>query len=274
MNPLKMNPSKMNRLYLFALVVLMCIALVPAQPPQFSASITEGLQISYPKFEVLAKDQPYNLSVHVFNVSDGVEIIDASCDIELYNKTGFHILELNLIPLSDEYNIFITSENFSKIGEYSYNVYCNTSTQGGFIDGSLYVTNTGTIPEISDAIMYGILLSLLVFFIILMFVAHFRDTSELGRFWWFSFMWIPIWALLFVSWSMANDFLTSQRAIVGILWYGWLIVGIMYPFYLLGLTLYVFYWIYKQQEVQRLITRGFDVNEANAKVWGGTKHGF
>lgn len=81
-------------------------------------------------------------------------------------------------------------------------------------------------------------------------------------------MWIPMWAVLFIAYNMARDFLTSQGAIAGVFWWAWLIIGVVYPFFILGLILYTFYYIYKQKEVQRLITRGFSLEEAQGRVNG------
>lgn len=150
-------------------------------------------------------------------------------------------------------------------GSYDYNLYCSPTNT---FSNSYEVTPNGELPTTAKAFFYIGLLSLLVFFIILIFYAHLNDASTLAKFWWFSFMWIPFWALLFIGWSMARDFLTSQGVIEAVLWWGWVVIGIVYPFYLLSLVLYTFYWIYEQKEVQQLVKRGFSLEEAQSRVKG------
>lgn len=150
-------------------------------------------------------------------------------------------------------------------GNYDYTLFCTPTNS---FSSSFPVTPNGEEPTIAKAIFYLGLLGFLVFFIILIFWAHMQDQSHLAKFWWFSFMWIPFWAVLFIGWSMARDFLTSQGAIEAVLYYAWWIVGMLYPFYIIGLILYTFYWIYQQREVQNLVKRGFSLEDAQARVGG------
>lgn len=130
------------------------------------------------------------------------------------------------------------------------------------------VTPNGELPTTGQAFFYISLLTLLVFFFCIIFWAHMQDQSHLARFWWFAFMWIPIWAILFVGWNMADSFLSSQGAISAVLYVCWLVIGVAYPFFLLGLVLYTFYWIYKQKQIQDLINRGFTAEDAQSRVNG------
>lgn len=158
-------------------------------------------------------------------------------------------------------------------GSYDYNLFCSDTNS---FSNSFEVTPNGELPTVAKAFFYIGLLMLIIFFLILIFWAHMQDQSHLARFWWFAFMWIPIWAILFIGYNMARDFLTSQGAIAGVFWWAWLIIGVVYPFFLLGLVLYTFYFIYKQKEVQRLITRGFSLEDAEGRVYGrgrGMKYG-
>lgn len=150
-------------------------------------------------------------------------------------------------------------------GSYQYNLFCGDENS---FTSSFLVTPNGENPSTAKALFYLGMLALLVFFLILMFWAHLQDESHLARFWWFSFMWIPIWAIIFIGWSMARDFLTSQGAIESVLYYFWITIGIAYPFFVLCLILYTFYYVYQQKEVQNLIKRGFSLEDAQARVKG------
>lgn len=167
------------------------------------------------------------------------------------------------------YNFNLTSQD----GFYVYKTFGNSSAQGICTQNVRFlITPNGELPTTPKAFFYIGLLGLLVFFLCLIFWAHMKDQSQLAKFWWFSFMWIPIWAILFIGWSMATDFLTSSGAIASVLYFAWLVIAIVYPFFLLGLVLYTLYWIYQQKEVQRLINRGFSLEDAQARV-GGRQRG-
>lgn len=158
--------------------------------------------------------------------------------------------------------------NTSRNGDY---VYTGYGDPNGIIEvwGVRFsITPNGEEPTTAKAFFYIGLLALLVFFLVLIFWAHLQDQSHLARFWWFSFMWIPIWAILFIGWSMSRDFLTSGGAITSIFWWAFLVIGVVYPFFILGLVLYTFYYIYQQKEVQRLITRGFSLEDAQNRAGG------
>lgn len=180
-------------------------------------------------------------------------------------------------------SIQVLNRAMTQSGANYYNyTFCNTNYNGELLyttlqnpDGNLDsqtthipITPNGELPTVAKAIFYIGLLTLLVFFTCLIFWAHMQDQSHLAKFWWFSFMWIPFWAILFIGWSMARDFLTSQGVIEAVLYYGWIVIGIIYPFYILGLVIYTFYWIYEQREVQKLVKRGFSLEDAQARSGG------
>lgn len=167
-------------------------------------------------------------------------------------------------------------------GVYNYS-FCETQSNGeviyntignpnGVLDTQtvhLPITPNGEEPTIAKAIFYVGLLGVLLLFLGLIFWAHMGDKSELTRFWWFSFMWIPMIGITFICWNMASDFLTSSPMIASIFKWAFLVMIICYPFFLLTLVLYTFYWIYNQKAVQELITRGFTQEEAENRVRGG-----
>lgn len=184
----------------------------------------------------------------------------------LYPNTSIAVSNVEMTKAGTNYNytFCLTSAD----GDYVYKTYGNSSENGICTQNvNFKVTPNGEEPTTATAFLYIALFAVLIFFLILIFYAHMHDESQLAKFWWFAFMWIPIWAILFVGWNMANDFLTSQGAIQAILYWAWLVIGIAYPFLLLGMVLYTFYWIYQQREVQRLLKRGFSLEDAENKVY-------
>lgn len=255
----------------FLITILFYITIVSAQPPVQFGKDVDGFTLRTNLLEVHGLDQNFTILAHVFNTSNGVPINSGiSCYLHLSSSNGVQQADLQTnSPTGDfDYVFNVNNANFTENGEYAYVVQCNSSSQGGFIGNTFDVTPNGELPTTAKSIFYISLLALLVIFLLMIFWAHMQDQSELAKFWWFSFMWIPMWAILFIGWNMARDFLTSQGAIQSVLYYSWVIIGIVYPFFLLGLVLYTFYYIYKQKEVQNLINRGFSLEEAQGRVNG------
>lgn len=239
--------KKIYLVYLVAMMFLACTSLASAE----SFTFAQNDNINY-TFRCFDTSSNYCNSGTILVISVDVSGTFGSRNLlnnvsMTYNPTFFNVT----LPtsLNGKYSAIISGVNLTST--FTYNV-----------------TPNGEDPSTAQAFFYIGLLALLVFFLIIVFWAHMQDQSELARFWWFSFMWIPIWGILFVAWNMARSFLLSQGAITGLLYYGWVIVGIVYPFFLLGLVLYTFYYIYKQKEIQDLINRGFSLEEAESQVNG------
>lgn len=231
----------MKKLILFSVLCLFLLTLVSAQP------FAEG------------SDLDLKIYCNQINCTGAPD-----CNVTVSNPNSTVFIDQE----PAQFNTAFYSYNFTVpevSGSYSYNLYC--SEENSFTD-TFDVTPNGEQPTTAKAFFYLGLMGLLVFFLCMIFWAHMQDQSHIARFWWFSFMWIPIWALIFIGWNMARDFLTSQGAIQGVLYYGWLTIGIIYPFFILILILYTFYWIYKQQEVQRLVNRGFSLEDAQNRAGG------
>jgi hypothetical protein len=86
------------------------------------------------------------ISVHVYNGSTGWPIVsDASCDFHVYDSQGNHIAEGSdgMVSHTFDYSYVLNENNFSKQGEYSYVVQCNSTDQGGYVAGVFEVTGDG-----------------------------------------------------------------------------------------------------------------------------------
>lgn len=235
-------------------------------------------------FGVISSSSALELEAVQFNLGNGFP--QGEC-IELRQScTNCTFVNITLL-LYPNSSTGLSNVPMTKIGTVYNRTFCETSALGTYTywtlgdpDGDLdqpgitfEVTPNGEIPTTAKAFLYIGLVFFLFLLLGLIFWAHLQDQSPLARFWWFAFMWIPIWAILFIGWSMASDFLTSQGAIAGLFWWAWVIIGSLYPFFLLGLVLYTFYYIYKDKQVQNLIKRGVSVEDAQAKVFGRNKGG-
>lgn len=144
--------------------------IVSADPPETQVNVNtlEGIDISFPKFSSVPVNEPFNLSVHAYNVSTGLQLEypNINCELEIYNHTGFYLLEeMDMFPSDDEFFIYIGEGNFTTPDVYSYNIYCTDDTTiGGFIDGLFEVTYIGRELQTSQAILDS-LMFLVIFFL-------------------------------------------------------------------------------------------------------------
>lgn len=134
----------------------------------FASAAESGLLIDYVKFDTIKANAPLNLSVHVYNISNGLEVITANCTIRIYNQTGFENINRSLTYVSGSYNIFIGAGNFTK-GTNSLLLQCQTAELGGVASGTFEVTTTGFKLSTGEALLY-FLSAIVVIFIFLFLV--------------------------------------------------------------------------------------------------------
>lgn len=170
----------MKRIFiLFALCMLLVItigfssALLDGGDTQVNPSITSGLAIDYPKFDAVILDDDFNLTIDVYNISNGVEIINSLCNLQIQDISGSILLNQNLTYLTAKgYNLYLLPGNFSVLGIYSFNIYCSipNANLGGFASGNFEITTTGNQLNTSQGLLYlGILVVLLALFFVALF---------------------------------------------------------------------------------------------------------
>ena len=161
---------------------LFLLSFVSAQPFVQDVRLIEGYDIKYPQNGILEINKNYTFFFHVFNMSDGmpVGVTDTNCSFHLYNETGEHAIDFGNIVndgthgVINEWGILVTGGNFTKTGDYSYIVQCNSSVLGGYENVGFSVTTTGYEITTGNAIL--IFLSVLLFFILgtLLFTGSFK----------------------------------------------------------------------------------------------------
>ena len=163
--------KKLIFLFLFALILFPL--LVNAQPPpQQNINTNVGLDIDFAKIDIIEANKTHSFNFHVFNRSNGLRLdnISVICRFHLTNISGVHTVEedLDYVTAENDWEITLTSLNFSKSGAYSIQVNCNDGGFGGFVEFSLLVTPTGFLLG-DTQIFYAVLLTIL-FFIDLLFL--------------------------------------------------------------------------------------------------------
>jgi len=173
--------------YFFVLVFLCLISITfvsSAQTTITNVNTAEGLQIFYPQLEVVKQNEDFNLHVHVSNISNGFPLtnIEVDCRLHLYDNTGNHTLESGILTKDSngyDHEIYISPDNFSKLGQHAFYIWCNNTLLGGEAKGSFQVTKTGIILDSSESLLYFIL----AFGVIILFALsfYFMIATEYGN---------------------------------------------------------------------------------------------
>ena len=174
--------GKHNRLFLIPIslfvFLLFSSSLVSAAPPvQTNLNINYGYQVEYPKIDIIKQNTPFIFNFHAYNLSSGLAITNtlASCTFHIYNSVGDHILinnSLAYVADDKEWEILVPADNFTKAGEYSYIVQCNSSNLGGFASVPFIVSSDGT----SDNINYYVFLFIIAYGILILGIST-RNTT-------------------------------------------------------------------------------------------------
>lgn len=169
----------MKKIFLFGLVftLILCSSFVSAQP--FAQRNEGGFQIFHPEYEAVKQNEPFELHIHVSNITNGYPLTNdqATCYLHLYNSTGEHTMTsiLELCPNGVDWEIDIDGGNFSDVGLHSFYLWCNNTewSLGGEAKGFFEVTPDGRIPSTSRALTE---LGLGVFMVLLFLICLYGAT--------------------------------------------------------------------------------------------------
>lgn len=262
---------------LFAMIFLFAILpLVSSAPPFVSTNTQGGCQIVPLIRDTLKQNADFDFNFHVINQSNGYPLSNSSisCVFHLYNQTGDHVFFENLKndPISEHFviNEFvarINGTNFSKVGNYAYQVQCNgTATVGGCAEKGLFIVT----PSGIEATTGRALIDMGLLFVLLLFLtgAVFIFTSSenlLAKVGMFGFGYLLLIAITFISWNMATDFLLSAPFIADMfrILFFVLIIG-AFPL-LLGAFAWYVIMLFRIKEIERLMGKGMSYDEAERR---------
>ena len=147
---------------------MFCIALVSADPPFQTGTGEDFLILETPIIEYHQQSSDWEFHVHVYNSSNVLKILpngygDVKCDYDVYNpQTGEHTIVGDMQPKDDEWDINISSGNFSIDGQYSIIFDCKTTNltenKGGFFQYDFQVTSIGIEFTTGKAILYSVIM--------------------------------------------------------------------------------------------------------------------
>lgn len=221
--------------FLFFLLFLISISLVSAAQPTQTFIGDVGIEIKIPQAEFVKQNRDVVLHTHIYNASDGLPMDNhtASCNVHLYNVSGNHILQEDMVFNVEEvfdYELYINGDNFSTLGLYSFIIQCNTTPIdgggiGGFVSGAVEVTEDGKAPPTEEEIIFNpqIDKSLLIMFaifliIVLLFIAIWKEDPHIASIVGFIMIFLGVYIMDVGFMSLNNPF--SQGIAIIILFIG------------------------------------------------------
>lgn len=208
-------------------IVLLSGGVMAVSPFAQQTNFDRGFNVKVPEKEVFRVGDDYKFEFHLFNRTNGMPITNASCYFHLYNSTGSHqFTGYDDTPDNNfDYDFTVSGSNFTKIGNYYYNVQCNHSQTmlGGYAGEYIYVTAQGvpysTTHGLTYVSMFGLLIGLfgfLVFFMLNVDASNYRnDEGKIIAINWkkylkiflFSMAYVTFVAIAYFAWNISYGIL-------------------------------------------------------------------
>jgi hypothetical protein len=261
-------PVKNKLLYIIIGVLLFAIIpFVSSAPPVTTIQqFTEGYIIEGTPQETLKQNNDFTFNFFLYNISNGVTPASTtSCIFYLSNSSGNILFSSTVQDVGGYRSILIKGNNFSKVGHYPYGVKCNSSKLGGALVSYFEVTPNGLELTTGRALVdIGLLIVFVIFLTGIVYI--FLETDNLLiKFSSVGFGYLVLIIINFIAWNMANDFLLSAPFIASMfrIFFFVLIVG-LFPLVIGGFAYYLI-MIFKIKEIERLMGKGMDYNDAERR---------
>ena len=264
-----------------AILFITMASFISAVPPMTQVgSFADGFDIKYPNDINLQQFKDYEFQFHVFNSSNGIPIEGdsdqapkISCYFHLYNSSGTHqtVLTKNIATEIFDYSFYVDGANFTQLGQYSYIIQCNSSTQGGFNDVAFDVSYTGKNINESQSALYISLMGVIIFVFTIIILGinklpKYNQTDEEGKIlsitylkyfrpvlWFFEYM-LTI-AILYLSSNLAFAYLNEQL-FAQILFVLFRISLGLAPVVVIVWMIWIYVKMFHDRQFQKLLNRG------------------
>jgi len=259
--------------FLFLLIGYLGVVSAVA-PPQVNVNINLGLDISFPHFDIIKQSEDFSFRFHVFNISNGVRLNNntVNCTFELYNESGKEQFRVESMEFeTEDWEVIISGENFTRVGQYNYLVDCSTANFGGFVYYGFKVTPSGVELTTARAVIYSTLFFILIFTLVSTIVGAIalppsNTKDEEGNIMSISYLkylravcimfgWMILIAIFFISSNLAFAYL-GEELFANILFtlYG-ICFGIT-PVIVIVWFVWIFVSIFQDKKIKKLIERG------------------
>jgi hypothetical protein len=155
----------------------------------------------------------------------------------------------------------------SNLGRYF--VSYHYDSDGIYLDSDMdwfQVTPNGEEATMGKAVFYiGLLIILVIFLIgsVVLFINYDHLLVKVGM---LGIGYLLLMAITFISWNMASDFLLSAPFLVSMLRISFIVLMVGFFPLIIGLFIWYFLMLFKIKEIERLMTKGLDFNEAERRT--------
>lgn len=255
---------------IFLITIIPQVSSAPPVNPTTQVS-TNSFQIESPPFYYIKQGEDHRFHAHVINSTRPKTNVTTSCELHVYNSTGWDVNAGATHMEFETYNGIdfartISGGNFTKLGYYAYVIQCNSTNEVGFIVGELQVTPSGLAVDTGNSIIYVGLMIILVIFLGMTLYSFTHFENLLNRVGMICLGYVLLIAITFITWNLANDFLLSSPFLVYILRLAF--ISLMIGAFPLVIGLFAWYVImlFKIKEIDRLVRKGVDYDEAERRT--------
>ena len=261
------------------LIFIFFLTHISAKVPLTFGDLTSGYLIESPTEDTFQLNKDIDFYIHVFNISNGIPITNAStnCSLHLFYPNGTHMVKAQMSyyeesDVVNEWEYSIKSGNLTQVGDnYNYLVQCNSSSLGGFTKGEFDLINNVVDVSVGSAILYVSLFIVLffVFFMNIWFINRLPEKNnqdEEGKFIsinWLKYLRGSLWfveyilfvAILYVSSNLSFYYL-NEHLIANVLFVIYRLAFLLAPVIVIIWIVWVFAKIAQDKRFWKLIQNG------------------
>jgi hypothetical protein len=189
--------------------------------------------------------------------------VGATCYGTVINPYGYAII--NSISMTKNGSVFelpldVTQKDIN--GEYQFNILCSDTGNSLAKNLVFFVTPNGEMPSTAKGLLYGGLLAVFALLIVMAIFGGFKTDHIALKTGSFLLAYILLVGVMFISWNLSTDYLTSAPFITSLFHLLWVIL--MYGTIPLFLFLLIYtLWMLRQMDIiQNMIDRGIPIDEA------------
>jgi hypothetical protein len=239
---------------LFIFSMIMCINILSAQVPSIISNPT------YTQYTNVTIPLPCTIGGEYCSLS-------AICNATIINPTNVILVNgANMQRNGVVFEINLTDDQTSEIGEYQFNVVCSDTGSSVSRFLKFNITPTGSIIETPEAIFYIIIMSLMLALIL---ICLYQVTQVESYGWVLAYVsaaYIILIPFLFIAWRVSSLYiynLTFVSDIIYTLW--WLSMILFFPYILVSI-LWLLGKAAEEDDLKKYVNMGYTDDEAKKKI--------
>lgn len=242
----------MKKIYIFLIVVfciLMMVLPVIAEP-------------SY----IFRKETDTDMKISCFDINNSLCNNVTDCYLTINMPSGANLIRNETMTYNyDYFNYTLNTTQTVTLGEYTTIVRCQ-GTENAFSTFTYLITPSGESTTEGKAIFSIGLMAVLVFFLTMSLYMFVKFDNLLVRVGMIGLSYLFLIAITFIGWNMASNFLSFAPFLADMLriLFFVLIIGAL-PL-LVGAFIWYVIMLFKIKEIERLMERGLDYNEAERRT--------